>query len=998
MKTSGSYGWCILAGVVKSVVDMFTRKKKEDALKKIKQPNLHGFFVGLFIFIMVSLYLSLLVAVVLFSSFFVFISQMGSDVYQTSIVVDDSMNRTISIQEDYYGVIQNELKLAADLYEEGAFETEPENIKTIFGDTAISVCMPSGEYSAGEKDLPISPQDTAKFIRNYNKDSKLSGKTEDGFLVFLRPAYDGNYVMTYKKPEEETAIIEKLTSIEDIITSNATDHSGMIAFKDDKYLIGSNEFTFFDDTPLEECVTFDTIAAPLNGDNGPYAYLMVTTVYDRLYITVRSPENNHGIVFYYFFDLVYLISHSAMLVGIVFLMVLLVLTVIIYFVYQYRKIHPETDAQTMRELKMRSLILAAAGMLITGTVGYYARTLLSLSTYVLDDEEELLHLKMHHEHNQEDAVEVENAFSRMYSKQTAVLGNYLTLYPENRTKEKLRHYSEMFGMEYIILFDQEGKEVLSDADYINMELSRNKADASWQFRSILNGTPLIDTHIVQDDLTGELRHLVGAHLLTADRQPDGLLMTAYQAARLQNAVNAFSLESLLNRQTMSSQRLFFLIDPETREFAYSSIPLLDKSSADDFGFTDTVLQEGYSGSVTILGTKFSITQTTLEDKYLYLALPYSLIFTSRVPFTILISITSLILFLISASLMRRMKMKAPVQKTNSEEAEQPANEENTPVSQSIIPGQIILSEDLFKGDSSSSDMYAEEKTTRLIVLLIRIFEVIVFVLVLLRNQVLPRNSIINYVLRGGWRYGMNVFALTAVLILFIVTRVTVRFATTILGVFARIVSPRAETYIWLFNSAVKYISVLAAGYVSLTMLGVKMETLLATSSIMVLLVSMGAQDLTEDIIAGLFLMFESEFKVGDVIDISGTIGVVKEIGLHSTKLIDENNNVLLISNSHVKNIINRTQNSSYTFSTFTLPNTIPIRDLEQIFKEELPAVKEKHPQFIGTPYFMGVDKFSGGSMQCTVAAESSEANRVEMEQILNKEIQQILTKHGITIG
>ena len=177
-----------------------------------------------------------------------------------------------------------------------------------------------------------------------------------------------------------------------------------------------------------------------------------------------------------------------------------------------------------------------------------------------------------------------------------------------------------------------------------------------------------------------------------------------------------------------------------------------------------------------------------------------------------------------------------------------------------------------------------------------------------------------------------------------------------------------------------------------------MTALMTTTGAMTLLVGMGAQDLTSDIIAGLFLMFESEFQVGDVIDVGGKIGTVKEIGLHATKLIDEDNNILILNNSNVRNVINRTQNSSFLFITFTLSTDIPIHELEELFKAELPKLRVKYPQLLSDPYFKGAEDFSGGSMECTIAAETNESDRVKMERALNQEVQKILTDHGITIG
>jgi small conductance mechanosensitive channel len=382
-----------------------------------------------------------------------------------------------------------------------------------------------------------------------------------------------------------------------------------------------------------------------------------------------------------------------------------------------------------------------------------------------------------------------------------------------------------------------------------------------------------------------------------------------------------------------------------------------------------------------------MTQGELDSLYVYAAVPFSVVFGTRFVFTFLAAAAAAVLFLIGASRIQRVKI---TRISAGNESPDPAMNGHGELTR--IAGETGRKKERRPG----SRITPEDRTTALLMRIIQGVGAVMAVVLLFRDRLLPENSMIRFVMDETWPRGMNVYAVTAIMILMLTAMVGVTMVLGVLRILSRILSPRAETICRLLRSAVEYISVLAVAYAAFSFLGVRVETLITTTSVMALLVGMGAQDLTQDIIAGLFLMFESEFQVGDVIDTGGKIGIVREIGLHSTKLIDMNNNVLIISNSKLADIINRTQRTSFAFVDFTVSSEVKIRDLEALFKEKLPPLKKKYPKLIGAPYFRGVSTFSGATMKCGIAAEVMEKDRIPMERNLNKEVLRILQDASIS--
>ena len=123
-----------------------------------------------------------------------------------------------------------------------------------------------------------------------------------------------------------------------------------------------------------------------------------------------------------------------------------------------------------------------------------------------------------------------------------------------------------------------------------------------------------------------------------------------------------------------------------------------------------------------------------------------------------------------------------------------------------------------------------------------------------------------------------------------------------------------ETAFPLINRTVRFV-VLALGVVlALDLLGLNIAPLLAGAGVMGLALSLAAKDTLSNLIAGVLLIMDRPFKVGDRIELwsapneTGTWGDVIEIGLRATKIRNPDNLVVIVPNSliMVRDIINYT--------------------------------------------------------------------------------------------
>ena len=62
------------------------------------------------------------------------------------------------------------------------------------------------------------------------------------------------------------------------------------------------------------------------------------------------------------------------------------------------------------------------------------------------------------------------------------------------------------------------------------------------------------------------------------------------------------------------------------------------------------------------------------------------------------------------------------------------------------------------------------------------------------------------------------------------------------------------------------------------LLGAALNTIVTSVSILALVFGFGAESLAADVVTGFFLLFESQYNAGDIVEVGGFRGTVKEIG------------------------------------------------------------------------------------------------------------------------
>lgn len=176
------------------------------------------------------------------------------------------------------------------------------------------------------------------------------------------------------------------------------------------------------------------------------------------------------------------------------------------------------------------------------------------------------------------------------------------------------------------------------------------------------------------------------------------------------------------------------------------------------------------------------------------------------------------------------------------------------------------------------------------------------------------NSILQVITQWGINHGIKVVAITiaAWVILRILKTVIRRLIKSVItktyktrnGVAKE---KRADTLESVFYSTAKIVIWIIAIMMIIPEFGINIGPILAAVGVVGLAFGFGAQYLIRDLIAGLFIILEDQYRKGDVIKIGNVSGKVEDINLRKTILRDTDGTVHYIPNGEIKIASNKTR-------------------------------------------------------------------------------------------
>jgi small-conductance mechanosensitive channel len=211
---------------------------------------------------------------------------------------------------------------------------------------------------------------------------------------------------------------------------------------------------------------------------------------------------------------------------------------------------------------------------------------------------------------------------------------------------------------------------------------------------------------------------------------------------------------------------------------------------------------------------------------------------------------------------------------------------------------------------------------------------------------------------------------------------------------------REDTLIRIFNGALRVSLITLMILMVLQEIGVQIGPILAGAGIVGLAFGFGGQYLIRDLIAGLFIILENQYRIGDVINVGSTGGLVEDISLRKTTLRDMDGTVHHVPHGEIKEVSNMSKDFARVHLDIGIAyNTNLEHAIEVINRvgKELAEDAAFKDSIISAPKFLRVNDFADSAVMVKVLGDTKPLKQWEITGEFRKRLKIAFDKEGIEI-
>jgi small conductance mechanosensitive channel len=192
------------------------------------------------------------------------------------------------------------------------------------------------------------------------------------------------------------------------------------------------------------------------------------------------------------------------------------------------------------------------------------------------------------------------------------------------------------------------------------------------------------------------------------------------------------------------------------------------------------------------------------------------------------------------------------------------------------------------------------------------------------------------------------------------------------------------------------------GLMVVSVLTIPIAPILASVSVVGVALGLGAQGLITDFVSGIFMIFEDQYGLGDVIDVGQAKGTVEEVGLRITKLRDADGVFWYIRNGQITRVGNKSQGWGRVVVDVPVAYTEDVgkvREIMTVTADKLFSDEEWRDRFLDDkPKVVGMESLDGAYVVIQIQARTAPQKNVEVARELRARLKLALDSAEVKVA
>lgn len=208
---------------------------------------------------------------------------------------------------------------------------------------------------------------------------------------------------------------------------------------------------------------------------------------------------------------------------------------------------------------------------------------------------------------------------------------------------------------------------------------------------------------------------------------------------------------------------------------------------------------------------------------------------------------------------------------------------------------------------------------------------------------------------------------------------------------------RINTINNLILNIVKYIIIIFVIIAVLANFGVNVKSILAGVGITAAIIGLAFQDIAKDFLAGISIVLEDQFEIGDTIEINGFRGEVVAFGLRTTRVKNYKGATKIIANHMINEVTNYNLYNNLAVAEVSVGYDEDLNHVEEVINNLSKTIKNNIPKAKSDIKILGIKELEESGIIYKVGIEVPPAEELSSECILRKLLKESLTEANIKI-
>lgn len=201
----------------------------------------------------------------------------------------------------------------------------------------------------------------------------------------------------------------------------------------------------------------------------------------------------------------------------------------------------------------------------------------------------------------------------------------------------------------------------------------------------------------------------------------------------------------------------------------------------------------------------------------------------------------------------------------------------------------------------------------------------------------------------------------------------------------------------LLRNIIKYFIILVCSLMILEIYGVDTKSIITSLGVAGAALALAMQDFLKDFVAGMTIVLENQYAIGDTIKIGDFMGTVTDFSLKTTRIKAWTGEEKILANHLVTEVINYTHNNSLAVVDVGVSYETNTDKVLKVLTKICDEIKDSLPTIKGEVNVLGIENLDSSSIVYRITAEVKSGEQYGAQRIMRKILKDELDKADINI-